>query len=96
MRSVKQRPLLRTDSSIEISRQQEKAQREDRSQILQPASQLPRDTMLLALLSEQKNRRSSFANVLEDKRCLRWAPELRGILSVDVVKRCGELNYKQE
>jgi cohesin complex subunit SCC1 len=82
------------DGRIEIPSKQWKAQSEDRKEILNPvgSSQLPRDPLLLALLSEQMNRRSFFSNVLEDERSLRWAPEIREILSVDIIKRCGELN----
>lgn len=85
--------LLKVDSRIEIPNVVLKAQREDTSDILAPkgSTRLPRDRMLLALLSEHKDRRRFVANVFGCERKRLMAPELRGVLSMDVVRRSGEI-----
>jgi cohesin complex subunit SCC1 len=92
---VKRRKLLQMDGNTEIPNTQIKAQQNDHSKILKPASFLPRDPMLLALMSMQKNG-SFISSILGDGRNLGWAPELRDILSVDVVRRSGELKRKRD
>ncbi|KAE9994436.1 hypothetical protein EG327_010062 [Venturia inaequalis] len=92
---VKRRKLLQMDSDTEIPNAQIKSQQNDHSKILKPQSFLPRDPMLLALMSMQKNG-SFISSILGDGRNSGWAPELRDILSVDVVKRSGELKRKRD
>jgi cohesin complex subunit SCC1 len=92
---VKRRKLLQQDAATELPNTQIKAQQNDHSKILKPASFLPRDPMLLALMSMQKNG-SFISSILGDGRSLGWAPELRDILSVDVVRRSGELKRKRD
>jgi cohesin complex subunit SCC1 len=92
---VKRRKLLQMDGNTEIPNTQIKAQQNDHSKILRPQSFLPRDPMLLALMSMQKNG-SFISSILGDGRSSGWAPELRDILSVDVVKRSGELKRKRD
>ncbi|KAB8074563.1 Rec8 like protein-domain-containing protein, partial [Aspergillus leporis] len=67
----------------------------DRSAILRPASFLPRDPVLLTLMSMQKNG-DFVTNVLGGGRGRGWAPELRDLLSFDAVKKAGELKRKRD
>lgn len=92
---VKRRKLLQMDGETEIPNAQIKSQQNDHSKILKPQSFLPRDPMLLALMSMQKNG-SFISSILGDGRNSGWAPELRDILSVDVIKRSGELKRKRD
>jgi cohesin complex subunit SCC1 len=92
---VKRRKILTMDNNTEIPHAQIKAQQKEHSKILRPQSFLPRDPMLLALMSMQKNG-SFVSSILGDGRNSGWAPELRDILSVDVVKRSGELKRKRD
>ncbi|TID23579.1 putative double-strand-break repair protein rad21 protein [Venturia nashicola] len=91
---VKRSRVLKVDARIEIPNVVLKAQRDDPSEILVPkgSTQLPKDRMVLALLSEHKNTHRFVANVFGAERRLLWASELRGILSVDTIQRCGRYN----
>jgi cohesin complex subunit SCC1 len=92
---IKRRKVLQLDSELELANTQIRAQQNDRSKILKPASFLPRDPMLLALMNMQKNG-GFISSILGDGRSLGWAPELRGVLSVEVVRRSGELKRKRD
>jgi cohesin complex subunit SCC1 len=92
---IKRRKILQQDADTELHTAQIKAQQEDRSKILKPASFLPRDPMLLALLNMQKNG-GFISSILGDGRTLGWAPELRDIISVEIVRRSGDLKRKRD
>ncbi|KAF2402135.1 hypothetical protein EJ06DRAFT_528267 [Trichodelitschia bisporula] len=92
---VKRRKVLRQDADTEIHSSQIRAQQTDRSKILKAASFLPRDPMLLALMNLQKSG-GFISSILGDGRALAWAPELRDVLSVAVVKRSGDLKRKRD
>jgi cohesin complex subunit SCC1 len=85
---LKRRKVIQMDSTLELRSAQIREQQTDRSKILKPASFLPRDPMLLALLAMQKNG-GFVSNILGDGRSFGWAPELRDVLSVEFVKRAG-------
>lgn len=92
---AKRRKVLQADVNTELANSQIKAQQEDRSKILRAPTFLPRDPMLLALMEMQKNG-GFVSNILGDGRSLGWAPELRGILSLEVVRTAGELKRKRD
>lgn len=92
---AKKRKILQADADTEIHSSQIRAQQNDRSRILKPASFLPRDPMLLALMTMQKNG-GFVSSILGEGRSQGWAPELRGILSLEVVRRSGELKRKRD
>ncbi|OCL08574.1 hypothetical protein AOQ84DRAFT_340125 [Glonium stellatum] len=92
---AKRRKVLHADADTEIHSSQIRAQQNDRSRILKPASFLPRDPMLLALINMQKNG-GFVSSILGEGRSQGWAPELRGILSLEVVRRSGELKRKRD
>jgi cohesin complex subunit SCC1 len=92
---AKRRKLLAEDRETELRSADIRAQQNDRSKILKPMSFLPRDPMLLALMTMQKNG-TFVTDILGDGRLARWAPELRDVLSVEVIKRSGELKRKRD
>ena len=91
----KRRRVLGLDDTIMLHSHQIKEQQADRSSILKPTSFLPRDPVLLTLMSMQKN--GDFVNsVMGEGRGSGWAPELRDLLSFDSVKKSGELKRKRD
>lgn len=92
---VKRRRVLHADATTELHNSQIKAQQEDRSKILRAPTFLPRDPVLLALMQMQKSG-GFVSSILGDGRSLGWAPELRGVLSLEVVRRAGELKRKRD
>lgn len=94
-RQVKKRKLLHPDDEIELHSSQIRAQQNDRSKILKPATYLPRDPLLLALMNMQKSG-GFVSSILGDGRSRGWAPELRGILSLEVVRKSGDLKRKRD
>jgi len=72
-----------------------KAQAEDRSKILRAPSFLPRDPVLLTLMSMQKN--GDFVlNAINDGRSKGWAPELQGLLSFESLTRSTDRKRKRD
>lgn len=83
---AKRRKVLQADADTEMHSAQIKQQQIDRSKILKPASFLPKDPMLLALMDMQRTG-GFVSSILGDGRSRGWAPELRGILSLEVVRK---------
>lgn len=83
---AKRRRVIGQDAETMISSHQLREQQNNRDKILKPASFLPRDPLLMALLSLQKSG-GFVSNILGDGRSQGWAPELRGILSLELVSR---------
>ncbi|KAI4726080.1 hypothetical protein E4T49_06173 [Aureobasidium sp. EXF-10728] len=92
---AKRRKVLPADLNTELHNSQIRAQQEDRSKILKAPVFLPRDPVLLALMEMQKNG-GFVSNILGDGRSTGWAPELRGVLSLEVVRTAGELKRKRD
>lgn len=92
---AKKRKVLQADADTEIHSSQIRAQQTDRSQILKPTSFLPRDPVLLALMNLQKSG-GFVSSILGDGRMLGMAPELRGIMSLEVVRGSGNLKRKRD
>lgn len=92
---AKRRKVMELDHVTGFNNNQIKAQQANRSGILKPASFLPRDPVLLTLMSMQKNG-DFVSNVLGDGLGRGWAPELRELLSFDAVKKAGELKRKRD
>jgi len=83
---VKRRKVLQPDLAIELNSREIRNQQNDRSRILKPASFLPRDPVLLALMEMQRTG-GFVSNILGDGRSKGWAPELRGILSLELIRQ---------
>lgn len=92
---AKKRKVLQADADTMLSSAQIKQQQTDRTAILKPPSFLSRDPMLLNLVNMQKNG-GFVSNIMGDERAKGWAPELRGILSIEVVRKSGELKRKRD
>lgn len=92
---AKKRKVIQADADITLSSTLIKQQQADRSAILKPASFLSRDPMLLNLMDMQKNG-GFVSSIMGEDRARGWAPELRGILSIEVVRRSGELKRKRD
>ncbi|KAJ9664862.1 sister chromatid cohesion protein 1 [Coniosporium apollinis] len=92
---AKRRRVLPADADTEIHHSQIREQQTNRDRILKPASFLPRDPMLLALMNMQRTG-GFVSSILGDGRSQGWAPELRGILSLEVVRRSGDLKRKRD
>ncbi|GAM86547.1 hypothetical protein ANO11243_045610 [Dothideomycetidae sp. 11243] len=94
-RAPKRRKVLAMDESTELAASQVKSQPRDRSGILlAQANRLPRDPVLLALLNMQRTG-GFVSSVLGDGFQRGLAPELRGVLSLEVVRRAGDLKRKR-
>jgi cohesin complex subunit SCC1 len=87
--------LLQPDSITTLSNNQIKEQQQNHDKILRPQSFLPRDPELLALIEMQKNG-GFVSNIMGEGRSMGWAPELRGMLSLDAVRKTGELKRKRD
>lgn len=92
---VKKRRVILADRTTELKSSEIRAQQEDRSKILKPFSFLPKDPMLLALMNMQKNG-DFVSSILGDGRSRGWAPELRGILSLEVIRTSAQLKRKRD
>ena len=92
---AKKRKLLQVDSNTVIPQAQITEQQTDRSAILKPVSLLSRDPVLLNLINMQRNG-GFVSHILGDGRAKGWAPELRGILSIEVIRKSGELKRKRD
>jgi cohesin complex subunit SCC1 len=92
---VKKRKVLQPDADTVLHSTQIKQQQDDRSRILKPLSFLPRDPMILTLMAMQRSG-GFVSSILGDGRGKGWAPELKGILSLEVVRKVGELKRKRD
>ncbi|KAF1983574.1 hypothetical protein K402DRAFT_338286 [Aulographum hederae CBS 113979] len=92
---AKRRKVLESDIQTEIQSGQFREQQNDRSKILKPASFLPKDPVLLALMNMQKSG-AFVSSILGNGRAQGWAPELRGIMSIEVIRRSGDLKRKRD
>ena len=92
---AKKRKVIQADTDTTIPTNQIKQQQADRSAILKPLSVLSRDPLLFALMNMQKS--GDFVlDILGDGRAKAWAPELRGIISIDAVRRAGQHKRKRD
>jgi cohesin complex subunit SCC1 len=94
-RAVKKKKFLQPDSQTMISNAAIKEQQEEHSNILKPQSFLPRDPYALSLLEMQKSG-AFVSNILGGGRSASWAPELRGMLSVDALRSQSDLKRKRD
>ena len=94
-RARKRQKTLQADTEIEVRLSEIKKQQSDHSKILKAPSFLPRDPLLLTLMNMQQNG-GFVSNILGDGRAQGWAPELRGILSLELVRKSGELKRKRD
>ncbi|KAF1809347.1 hypothetical protein P152DRAFT_403379 [Eremomyces bilateralis CBS 781.70] len=92
---AKKRRVLPADATTELSSKYIKELQNDRTRILKPASFLPRDPYLLALMQMQQQG-AFVSTVLGDGRMKGWAPELRDLFSADAIRKSGDLKRKRD
>lgn len=92
---VKRRKVLQQDAITTLENRQIKQQQEDRSAITREPEMLPRDPVLLQLMQLQKSG-ALVSNLLGDGQMAGWAPELRGILSVEFITKVGDRKRKRD
>ncbi|KAF2770398.1 hypothetical protein EJ03DRAFT_270409 [Teratosphaeria nubilosa] len=92
---VKRRKVMKQDYETELHNSQIKKQQQDRSGILKAPSFLPRDPLLMQLMEMQSNG-GFVSSIMGDGRMQGWAPELRGILSIELVTKAGEKKRKRD
>ncbi|KAL4800049.1 Rec8 like protein-domain-containing protein [Aspergillus venezuelensis] len=89
-------PTIPLDKEVEFKGNSYfKIQQEILSESLKPASFLPRDPVLLTLMNMQKNG-DFVSSVMGGGRERGWAPELCDLLSIDTVRKAGELKRKRD
>lgn len=82
---ARKQKLLKMDQETSLSKAQIIEQQQNHDKILRPQMSLPRDPELLALMEMQKNG-GFVSSVMGEGRSSRWAPELRGMLSLDAAR----------
>lgn len=87
--------LLKADEDTQFSSAQIKANAENHPNILKKPDFLPRDPMLYALMEMQRTG-GFVSNIIGDERSAGWAPELRGMLSLDAVLSTNENKRKRD
>ncbi|USW56586.1 Putative rad21/Rec8-like protein [Septoria linicola] len=92
---VKRRKIVRIDHETQLRQSDIKKLQEDRSAITKAPTYLPRDPLLLSLMEMQRNG-TFVSNLMGDGRMQGWAPELRGILSLEVVRSAGDKKRKRD
>jgi cohesin complex subunit SCC1 len=92
-RSKAKRKVFVLDSATQLTSAHIKEQQQDRSNILKAPTFISRDPYFLALL-ELKHNGTFVSNVMGDGRSKAWAPELRGLLSIDSVRPIHDLKRK--
>lgn len=92
---VKRRKVMAMDTETVLHNSQIKKQQDDRHAIIKAPSFLPRDPLLLQLMEMQRNG-TFVSNLMGDGRMQGWAPELRGILSLEVVRKAGDKKRKRD
>lgn len=93
-RAKKQRVLM-PDEETTLSSHEIRAQQADRTNIMRDTAFLPSNPFLLALMDMQKSG-GFVSTVLMDGRGTSWAPELRGMLSLDAIQKSQELKRKRD
>ncbi|WPH00315.1 Conserved region of Rad21 / Rec8 like protein [Acrodontium crateriforme] len=94
-RAAKRRKVMTQDAQTELNNDQIRMQQKDTSAITKASSFLPRDPVLLQLMEMQRNG-SFVSNIMGDGRMQGWAPELRGILSLELVRSSGQNKRKRD
>ncbi|KAL5332588.1 Rec8 like protein-domain-containing protein [Aspergillus crustosus] len=92
----KQLPVIGLDEHAEYKGSSYlRIQQEQLAETLKPTSFLPRDPILLTLMNMQQNG-DFVSDVMSGGRGRGWAPELRELLSLDTVRKAGELKRKRD
>ncbi|KAJ9157981.1 Cohesin subunit rad21 [Pleurostoma richardsiae] len=91
----KKRKVLVPDDQTMLTSALIKEQQSKHENILKPQIFLPRDPYLLALMDMQKTG-GFVSSVMMDGRSSAWAPELKGLLSLEAIRRPNDLKRKRD
>ncbi|CAI0644023.1 Cohesin subunit rad21 [Colletotrichum fructicola] len=92
---AKKRKVLQPDEQTMLSSTHIKDQQANHANILRAQSFLPKDPFVLALMEMQKSG-GFVSNIMLEGRGTNWAPELRGMLSLEAISRSSELKRKRD
>lgn len=92
---AKKQKIMMPDEVITLSSALIKQQQNDRQNIIKSAGFLPRDPFMLALMDMQKSG-GFVSSIMMEGRSSGWAPELRGMLSLDAVRGAQDLKRKRD
>ncbi|KAF7558329.1 hypothetical protein G7046_g5842 [Stylonectria norvegica] len=92
---ARRQKILTPDEEIALSSNHIIQQQANRDNIIRDASFLPRDPFLLALMDMQKSG-GFVSSIMMEGRSSAWAPELRGMLSLDAARGMRELKRKRD
>ena len=92
---ARKQKVIHPDQQTTISMGQIRARQYERDSILKSQSFLPRDPFILSLMSMQKNGSFVF-NIMREDRSSSWAPELRGLLSLESIVQQPSLKRKRD
>jgi cohesin complex subunit SCC1 len=87
--------FLLPDAETTLSSNHIRDQQANHENILKPQSFLPRDPYFMALQQLQKSN-GFVSSIMLDDRSSSWAPELRGLISVQAVYKANELKRKRD
>lgn len=82
---ARRQKILMPDDEIALSGTLIKQQQANRANIIRPARFVPRDPVMLALMDMHKNG-GFVSSIMMDGRSNAWAPELRGMLTLDMLR----------
>ncbi|XDG07029.1 hypothetical protein ABKA04_006644 [Annulohypoxylon sp. FPYF3050] len=91
----KKRKVFGLDPATQLTSAHIKEQQQNHENILKTPSFISRDPYFLALV-EQKNSGSFASVIMGDGRSKAWAPELRGLLSLDSIRPINDLKRKRD
>lgn len=91
----KKRKVFGLDPATQLTSAHIKEQQQNHENILKTPSFISRDPYFLALV-EQKNSGSFVSVIMGDGRSKAWAPELRGLLSLDSIRPINDLKRKRD
>ncbi|KAI5927687.1 Rec8 like protein-domain-containing protein [Camillea tinctor] len=91
----KKRKIFGLDPATQLTSAHIKEQQQNHENILKAPTYISRDPYFLALV-ELKNSGSFISSILGDGRSKVWAPELRGLLSLDAIKPTNDLKRKRD
>ncbi|KAI0382089.1 Rec8 like protein-domain-containing protein [Hypomontagnella monticulosa] len=91
----KKRKVFELDESTQLTSAHIKEQQQNHANILKAPSFISRDPYFLALI-ELKNGGFFVSSIMGDGRSKAWAPELRGLLSLDSIRPINDLKRKRD
>lgn len=91
----KKRKVIAPDEQTMLTGAIIKEQQSKHDNILKPQVFLPRDPYLLALMEMQKNG-GFVSSIIMDGQSATWAPELKGMLSLDAIRGPTDLKRKRD